>query len=126
MKKRLLDLPNIFYVIRVSIKTIFQIDPWYLALLSLSMAIDGLLPFLNIYFLRNLLNEVFEQRNARNAILNLILFTVVTVAFKWARVLVMWYRSIHYINFGHYFDVINSKKTLSISYQRLQDKKLLI
>lgn len=125
MKKQMSRLARMGSVIFVSIKTIYQMDAMYLLLLSLSMLISGILPFLDLYLLRNLINAVYEHNDAKTAICYLAAFLLGVFCLKALKVFVMWHRSIHYINFGHHFDVINSKKTLQISYQRLQDKKTL-
>ncbi len=50
-------------------------------------------------------------------------FIVAIIVLDSLKALVMWYRSNHYLCFGHYFDVVNSKKTLRIDYELLQEKE---
>ncbi len=110
-------------VIGVSLKTIYKIDAKYLLLLASSMLLSSMIPFADIYLLRNLLNSVYQ--NSDLTMVYLIAFSLVILLLNGLKSIVMWYRSIHYINFGHYFDVLNSKKTLDMHYQKLQDKNTL-
>lgn len=121
--KLIKDLIHKIKVISFSIKTIFRIDSMYLFLLGSSMIILMILPFLDIYLLRNVIYLVFEQKNIEASIYCLLIFVIAIVVLNSLKSLVMWYRSNHYVCFGHYFDIINSKKSLSIDYEKLQEKE---
>lgn len=112
-----------FGVIFLSIKIIAEIDCNYLYLLSSSMVISMILPFLDLYLLRNVIRLSFERKDTEAAICCLLIFVAAGIVLNALKSLVMWYRSVHYIRFGHYFDVQNAKKTMNLEYEKLQEKE---
>lgn len=121
--KHLKDLIHKINIVRLAVETILEIDKSYLFLLASSMLISVARPFLDLYLLRNVIHLAFEEKKQTSALICLLLFIVAMVVLDSLKSLVMWHRSNHYICFGHYFDVVNSRKTLSIDYEILQEKE---
>ncbi len=125
MKDFIKNISRNIHVIAVAIGTIYKIDARYLLLLASSMILSTAIPFVDMYLLRNLINAVYENGNTAGAVRILILFSALSLTLMSLKVFVMWYRSIHYIRFGHYYDVRNARTTIHMDYQKLQDRKNL-
>ncbi len=125
MKDFFKNISRNIHVIAVAIGTIYKIDARYLLLLASSMILSTAIPFVDMYLLRNLINAVYENGNTAGAVRILILFSALSLTLMSLKVFVMWYRSIHYIRFGHYYDVRNARTTIHMDYQKLQDRKTL-
>lgn len=121
--KYLKDIIHKISIIRLSAATILEIDRSYLFLLASSMLLSMVRPFLDLYLVRNVVYLAFEEKNQRAALICLLFFVAAMVALDSLKSLVMWHRSNHYVCFGHYFDMMNSRKTLNIDYETLQEKE---
>lgn len=113
------------HVIFVAIKVIYRTDARYLLLLASSMVLAAAIPFADIYLLRGVLNQICEGGSTGGALTVLVFFSALSLFLMALRVFVMWYRSIHYIRFGHRYDVRSARATIHMDYQRLQDEKTL-
>lgn len=95
-----------FSTMAYCIKTMYVMDRRYLFLLSASMIIASVIPFINANLVSEVINLATVEGNANRAVRAACIMLGLLTILQSLNVYVMWYRSNHYISMGHSFDIL--------------------
>lgn len=113
-----------FSTMAYCIKTMYVMDRRYLFLLSASMIIASVIPFINANLVSEVINLATVEGNANRAVRAACIMLGLLTILQSLNVYVMWYRSNHYISMGHSFDILVAQKTLDMKYEKAENPQI--
>ncbi|MBQ9766072.1 MAG: ABC transporter ATP-binding protein [Lachnospiraceae bacterium] len=106
------------------IKMMFKMDKTYLLLLSVSMAVASVVPFINANLVSEVINLATTNARVDKAILAAAIMLGILTILQVIDIYVRWYRTNHYIDMGHHFDTMVGRKTFDMKYEKAENPEI--